>query len=173
MTAVDKVNLMQREDPSIDADALVDAYARGPATLRAAVQGMTAEQAHARPIQGRWSTIELVAHLAGTELYQSDRIERTLAADRPLLMGVDERPYPERLNYQELDLGEQLDLHTALRRHIARVLRSQPTEAWARTAVHSESGLVTLRQLVFHPVRHLAHHLPFLAEKRAALIVPK
>ena len=61
-----------------------------------------------RPIAGKWSTLEVVAHLADTEIYYTDRIERTIALDRPLLMGVDERPYPERLNYQALDLAEQL-----------------------------------------------------------------
>jgi hypothetical protein len=84
-------------------------------------------------------------------------------------MGVDERVYPERLNYQAFDLGEQLALFAALRRHVSRILRLQPPEAWQRTAVHSETGLVTLRQLVSQAVRHLRHHLPFIAEKRAAL----
>src|SRR5262249_4110657 len=32
-----------------------------------------------------------------------------------------------------------------------------------------ETGVVSLRQLVFQPVRHVRHHLPFIAEKRAAL----
>jgi uncharacterized damage-inducible protein DinB len=41
-------------------------------------------------------------------------------------------------------------------------------EAWARTAIHSETGLVTLRQLVLHAVRHQDHHLRFIADKRAA-----
>jgi hypothetical protein len=84
-------------------------------------------------------------------------------------MGFDERPYPERLNYQALDLAEQLDLFTALRRHGTRILRLQPPEAWLRVGVHSETGLVTLRQLVFQASRHVRHHLPFIAEKRAAL----
>ena len=48
-------------------------------------------------------------------------------------------------------------------------LRAQPPEAWQRQAVHSGSGLLTLRQLVLQAVRHLRHHLPFIAEKRAAL----
>ena len=168
MNAVDYVHLMQREDPTVDAATLVDAYARGPIELRGAVEGMTGEQARARPVAGLWSTVEVVAHLAGTELYQADRIERTLAAERPLLIGVDERPYPSRLNYQDLDLAEELELLSAVRRHVARVLRSQPAEAWGRVAVHSESGLVSLRQLVWQPVLHLAHHLPFIAAKRAA-----
>ena len=66
-------------------------------------------------------------------------------------------------------LSEQLDLFTALRRHVVRILRMQPEEAWQRTAVHSETGLVTLRQLVEQAVRHVRHHLPFIAEKRAAM----
>ena len=75
----------------------------------------------------------------------------------------------ERLDYQGFDLEEQLALFTALRRLAARILRAQPPEVWSRTAVHSQSGLVTLRQLVLQAVRHLRHHLPFIAEKRAAL----
>lgn len=41
--------------------------------------------------------------------------------------------------------------------------------SWQRTAVHGETGLVTLRQLLLHAINHLRHHLRFVAEKRAAL----
>jgi hypothetical protein len=43
---------------------------------------------------------------------------------------------------------------------------------WQRTAVHSETGLVTLRQLLLHAINHLHHHLRFVAEKRAAMTTP-
>ena len=39
------------------------------ADLHTAVAGMTAEQVLSRPIPGKWSTLEVVAHLAGTEDY--------------------------------------------------------------------------------------------------------
>jgi hypothetical protein len=159
----------QRDDDSVANADLIAAYEQELADLRAAVAGMTAEQVLARPIPGKWSTLEVVAHLADTEIYYTDRIERTIALERPLLLGVDERPYPQRLNYQGFDLAEQLDLFTALRRHGTRILRLQPPDAWLRVAVHSETGLVTLRQLVFQAVRHVQHHLPFIAEKRAAM----
>ena len=163
---------MQRDDPAVGPAELTVAYEAGIADLRAAVAGMTPEHVLARPVPGKWSTLEVVAHLADTEIYFADRIERALALDRPLLIGVDERPYPARLNYQGFDLGEQLDLFAALRRHVARVLRMQPADAWTRTAVHSETGLVAVRRLVLQPVRHLRHHLPFIAAKRAALTRP-
>ena len=160
---------MQRDDDSLRSADLIAAYERGIDDLRSAVTGMRKEQVLARPVPGRWSTQECVSHLADTEIFFTDRIVRTIAMDRPLLMSADEKLYIERLDYQSFDLDEQLALFTALRRHAARILKAQPPGAWSRTAVHSQSGLLTLRQLVLQAVRHLRHHLPFIAEKRAAL----
>lgn len=173
MEYTEYMKMMQRDDPAVGPREIIADYEKCIDDLRAAVAGMTPEQVLARPIAGKWSTIEVVSHLADTEIYFTDRIERTIALERPLLIGVDERPYPSRLNYQAFDLDEQLALFTALRRHGSRILRMLPAEAWLRTAVHSETGLVTLRQLVQQTARHFRHHLPFIAEKRAALSAAK
>jgi hypothetical protein len=161
--------MMQGDDGTLSPAELIAAYERGIEDLQSAVAGMTYEQLVARPVPGKWSTVECVGHVADTEVFFTDRIVRTIAMDRPLLISADEKQYIERLDYQGYDLGEQLALFTALRRHAARILRGQPPEAWSRTAVHSQSGLLTLRQLVLQAVRHLGHHLPFIAEKRMAL----
>ena len=161
--------MMQGDDATLGSTELIAAYEQGIDDLRSAVAGMTPEQILARPVPGKWSIVECVGHLADTEIFFTDRIVRTIAMDRPLLMSPDENLYIERLGYQSFDLDEQLALFAALRRHAVRILRAQPPEVWSRTAVHSESGLLTLRQLVLQAVRHLRHHLPFLAEKRAAL----
>jgi hypothetical protein len=160
---------MQQDDASLGPAELIAAYAEGIDDLPAAIAGLSAQQLLARPIPGKWSTLEVVSHLADTEIYLTDRIERALAFEKPLLIGVDERPYPERLNYQAFDLAEQLNLFIALRKHLIRILRLQLAEAWHRQAVHSETGLVTVRQLVLQAVRHVRHHLRFIAEKREAL----
>jgi uncharacterized damage-inducible protein DinB len=130
---------------------------------------MTAEQLRARPIPGRWSTLEVVCHIADCEQFFADRIKRTAAMDRPLLIGAEGFRYPEPLHYQDHDLNEELDLVAVTRRQTARTLRLLAADAWQRTAVHSETGLVTLRQLLLHAVNHLRHHLRFVAEKRAVL----
>ncbi len=161
--------MMQGDDGSLGNAELVAAYEQGINDLRSAVAGMTPEQVLARPVPGKWSTVECVGHIADTEIFFTDRIVRTIAMDRPLLMSPDENLYIERIDYQSFDLDEQLALFTALRRHAVRILRAQPPEAWSRTAVHSEAGLLTLRQLVLQAIRHLQHHLPFIAEKRSAL----
>src|SRR3954463_12579880 len=84
---------------------LVAAYEQGIGDLRSAVAGMTPEQVLARPVPGKWSTQECVSHLADTEIFFTDRIVRTIALDRPLLMSAAERLYIDRLNYQGFDLG--------------------------------------------------------------------
>lgn len=159
----------RKDDGSISSIELIAAFERGIADLRGALAGMPSGEWTARPVPGQWSTLEVVAHVVGTEIYFGDRVERTIAVDRPLLLGVDERPYPARLNFQAYDMEEQLALFEAMRRHLARVLRLQPAEAWERTAIHSEHGLVTLRHLVLLMTGHLTHHLGFIAAKRRAL----
>lgn len=157
------------DDGSLSPGDLIARFEHGMVDLRNAIAGMTPEQWTARPIPGQWSTLEVVAHVVGTEIYFADRVERTIALDRPLLIGVDERPYPSRLNFQSYDMDEQLALFDAMRKHLTRVLRLQPPKSWGRTAVHSEHGLVTLRQLVLLMTGHLTHHLGFIAAKRRAL----
>jgi uncharacterized damage-inducible protein DinB len=162
----------QRDDDALTVADLISAYEQGVEELRLAVAGMTGEQLRSRPVAGKWSTLEVVCHIADSEQFFADRLKRTLAMDRPLLIGADGFRYPEPLRYQEHDLDEELDLVAVTRRQTARTLRLVAPDAWQRTAVHSETGLVTLRQLLLHPINHLHHHLRFVAEKRAAMAIP-
>ena len=113
---------------------------------------------------GKWSTLEVVCHICDCEQFFADRMKRTVAVDRPLLVGADGWRYPEPVQYHQRDLAEELELVALTRCQMARILRLVPTEAWGRTAVHTETGLVTLRQLLLNAVNHLAHHLRFVAE---------
>ena len=114
----------------------------------------------------------MVWHIADCEQFFADRLKRLVAMDRPLLLGADAFRYPEPLRYQEHDLEQELDLVAVTRRQVARTLRLVAPDVWQRTAVHSETGLVTLRQLLLHAINHLRHHVRFVAEKRAAMTTP-
>ena len=166
------VETAQRDDATLTVPDLISAYEKGVEELRLAVAGMTAEQLRSRPVAGRWSTLEVVCHVADCEQFFADRMKRTVAMDRPLLLGADGFRYPEPLRYQEHDLELELDLVAATRRQMARTLRLIAPDAWRRTAVHSETGPVTIRQLLLHAINHLRHHLRFVAEKRAAMTTP-
>jgi GNAT superfamily N-acetyltransferase/uncharacterized damage-inducible protein DinB len=164
-----QITAIQRDDPSLGPSQLIADYERGPNVLRAAVAGMPRDQLLARPVAGKWSTLEAVCHVCDSEQFLADRLKRTLALDRPLLVGVDPQTYAEAVRYHDRDLDEELSLVTLTRRQVARILKLVPEEAWRRTGVHTEGGPVTLRQLVLHATRHLTHHVRFIAEKRQAL----
>jgi uncharacterized damage-inducible protein DinB len=155
----------QRDDDTITGADLISAYENGIEELRLAVAGMTVEQLRSRPVAGRWSTLEVVCHIADCEQFFADRRKRTVAMARPLLLGADGFRYPEPLHYQDHDLNDELNLVAVTRRQMARTLRLVAPGAWQRIAVHSETGLVTLRQLLLHAINHLR----FVAEKRAMM----
>jgi len=169
MTAYTSVAAAQRDDPGSTPADLIAAYEQGTAALRAAVAELTTEQLRTRPVPERWSMLELVCHVADCEQFFADRMKRTAAMDRPLLIGADGFRYSAALRYHDHDVREEIQLVEITRRQMARVLRLLPPEAWQRTAIHSETGLVTLRQLLLHANNHLAHHLAFAAEKRRML----
>lgn len=148
---------------------LIDAYLAGPAKLRAAVAGLTRNQLIARPVPGKWSTLEVVVHIADFEPVYADRIRRVIALDRPLLLAADENEYVKRLSYHDRDLEEELAMIEATRKSTARVLKCAPADAWQRIGIHSYKGLQTLEQVVTAITNHIPHHLAFVAEKRQAL----
>lgn len=148
---------------------LIEAYQSAPRTVRAAVAGMTAEQLRARPVSGRWSTLEVVCHLADSDLAWGHRIKRVIAEDRPLLMGYDESRFAAALAYHQRDLGEELALLEQGRTQVARILRPLADAALTRVGVHSERGLVTLEQMLQPMIDHIPHHVRFIREKRRAL----
>ena len=172
MQASTTVANAQRDDSAFTVADLISAYEKGIEELRIAVAGMTVEQLRSRPVAGKWSTLEVVCHVADCEQFFADRLKRTVAMDRPLLLGADGFRYPGPLRYQEHDLQQELDLVAVTRLQTARTLKLVAPDAWQRTAVHSETGLVTLRQLLLHAINHLRHHLRFVAEKRAAITTP-
>lgn len=163
------ISQAQIDDGSQSAADLIFAYESGIDELRRAVTGMTPEQARLRPVAGKWSTLEVVCHLADSEQYFADRMKRTIAMNHPLLMGVDGFLYPAALHYHDHSLDEELDLIAVTRRQTARFLKLLAPDAWQRTAIHSETGLVTLRQLLLHAINHVRHHLQFIVEKRSMM----
>jgi hypothetical protein len=153
-------------------DERIDTYLRGAEELRRAVAGMTPEQARARPVPGKWSTLEVVSHLADFEALDALRVKHTLALDRPTLFDGDETKFASTLNYLGRDLENEVGLIVNTRRQLARILRGQPEEILNRVSDYRLPGGAEERTLDRHltkAINHLNHHLRFILEKRRAL----
>ena len=150
---------------------MADQYLAGAAQLRAAVAGMTREQLVARPVAGKWSTLEVVCHIADFDPVLTERMKRIIAlsAEVPLLLAADENLFLAALNYHARDAEEELAVIDATRRQMARIIRGLAPAQLQLTGNHNKKGLMTLERVIQMAVNHIAHHLPFVAEKRKAL----
>jgi uncharacterized damage-inducible protein DinB len=150
----------------------INAYLDGPAQLRRAVAGLSPQQLQARPVPGKWSTLEVVCHLVDSEQAWCHRMKRVIAEEKPLLIGYDETRFTAALDYHHHDLDEELDLLESTRRQMAAILQGLPEATWSRTGVHSERGLITLQEMLQAEVEHVPHHVKHILEKRLALGLP-
>ncbi len=148
---------------------LIEDYVAGPAQLRAVVAGMSRQQVLARPVAGKWSTLEVICHLADFDPILADRMKRVIAEERPQLLGADENRFAAALAYHERDLEEELTIIERTRSQLARILRTLPESALQRVGIHNERGPRTLEQLLTTTIGHIPHHVKFIQEKRQAL----
>ena len=110
-------------------DEMVDAYLAGVGAVRKAVAGLSREQLLARPVAGKWSTLETVCHLADFEPILADRMKRVIALDEPDLLPGDPGLFAARLAYDRRDVDEELAFLELTRRQMARILRVRRSRA--------------------------------------------
>jgi hypothetical protein len=151
---------------------LIESYRAGPQVIRTAVAGMTQEQLTARPIPGKWSTMEVICHLADFEIVYADRIKRVIAENEPTLFGGDPDVFAARLAYHERNSEEELQLIELIRKQVAQILGTLKPEDFQRRGIHSESGPLTLETLLQRITGHIPHHVLFIDEKRKAMAQP-
>ncbi len=148
---------------------IVERYAAGATLLSYATQGLTREQAIARPGPGDWSINELVIHLLDCDIVYADRMKWVLSEDGPSLLAFDENAWNEKLRPQEMPLTEAVNLFVAHRHWMTRLLRLRPEDDFARWGMHSERGKLSLAEIVVTMANHVDHHLKFLYAKRSNL----
>jgi uncharacterized damage-inducible protein DinB len=122
--------------------------------IRQAVAGRPLDQLRQPEKPGKWSAIEVVQHLADSDLVWAYRMRQIAAEDRPRLTGYDQDLWAEQLGYQNVALSETLDQFESLRKLNLGFLHRLEPEAFARVGVHSERG----EERLDHMVRLYAGH---------------
>lgn len=147
-------------------EELIARYLDGPAIVRAAIAGMDAAQLHARPIPGKMSAHEVVAHIVDSEGGLGGRLKRALAGEEPPLA---QGGHPGPTSDPERDLDAELTVLETAREQMAEELRQLTPDVWERIALRRADREVTVRQLLMLMTRHLENHVAAIEEKRAAL----
>ena len=103
---------------------------------------------------GKWSVIEVVKHLADSELINGYRIRSILDEDRPPIRAYDQDSWSRTFRYAEADRAVTLAQLDALRGANLALYRSLSPKEQAREGIHSERG----PESVGHLIRLLAAH---------------
>jgi hypothetical protein len=103
---------------------------------------------------GKWSVIQVVQHLADSELVFGFRMRMVLTADRPALQGYDQDLWARELHYDDAQLDIALWQLRGLRIPNLRLCRSLSPAQLERVGLHSERG----PESVDHITRLMAGH---------------
>lgn len=140
-----------------------------PARLAEAVAGLDDAALRTPEAPGKWSVVEVVQHLADTELVHGYRMRKIVADPGCAVEGYDQDAWSRELGYRDVDLAVALDQHRALRAANLRWLRSLDDERLDRAGMHAERGPESVRRIVSLLAAHDLVHLAQIARIRRAI----
>jgi hypothetical protein len=159
--------------------ARVTGYVEGkkPLTVQAAtanrlarlIKGVPAGKLKKRPAPGKWSVVEILAHLADTEIVAGWRMRLILGSPGTPILGFDQDSWADAGRYSKRDPRKSLEQFRAFREANLSLLKSLKPEQWKHHGVHSERGVETIehisRMFAGHDVNHIKQIQGILGKK--------
>jgi hypothetical protein len=139
-----------------------------PPALERAVTGLSDEHLRRPEAPGKWSIVQVLQHLADSDLVWAWRVRLILSHDRPTITGYDQDLWAERLHYADADPRQALDTFNVLRAANLRLLERANPDDMARVGVHSERGEESVGHLCRLYAGHDLLHLNQIARINAS-----
>jgi uncharacterized damage-inducible protein DinB len=130
-----------------------------PQTLARFLEGIDDGRLRQRPGPGRWSVVEILAHMAEDELVTSWRYRQMIEHDGALLAGFDQDLWARLGGYASWTARDALEMFRLLREANLRMLRALSPEEWERGGKHEERGPLSVRDLTRHMAAHDVNHI--------------
>lgn len=147
------LSLLGDRDPLEVLEALPDAIDRR-------VGDLTDEELRRPELPGKWSPIEILQHLADSDLVWAYRLRKVIARDGAELTGYDQDGWAMALDYRDVALRDALDQLRVMRAANLRLLRSLSPEQRQHSGIHSERGAESIEHMIQlyagHDLVHLA-----------------
>jgi hypothetical protein len=145
---------------------LIDDIENTPAAMRAAVQGLSAQQLDTPYRDGGWTVRQVVHHLPESHMNAYIRFKLALTEDEPLIKPYMEDRWARLPDVQSTPPEDSLALLDSLHRRFVGVLRGIKAEEWKRTFRHPELGIVALEKNLALYSWHGRHHVAHITDLR-------
>jgi uncharacterized damage-inducible protein DinB len=147
----DLLELLGARDPVEVQAGLLDA-------LRDATEGLSSDELRRPEAPGKWSVMDVVRHLADTELVYRYRMRMTVAQPGSPIPAYDQDKWAEALRYRSDDLDAALGELEALRRANLTWIEGLSEDELARQGLHEERGPESVGRIVeFLAAHDLVH----------------
>lgn len=148
---------------------LIAEYAAGYDEVIRSLDNFPADSLAAHPLQDKWSAVEIIHHLADSEMTSALRLRQLLTEEHPIIHGYDEAFYAKRLNYNERDIAPALEAFRAARSTTLQLLKQLSEEDWRREGWHTESGLYSVEKWLRLYAAHAHNHASQIRRLREVL----
>jgi hypothetical protein len=139
--------------------------------LERLIEGVPAAKLRKRPAPGKWSVVEILAHLAESELVRGWRMRQILGAPGTAIQAFDQDSWAVAGHYEKRDACNSLELFRVLREANLALLKSLTKEQWKHHGIHAERGEESIEHMVRmnagHDINHLAQVERLLARKKS------
>jgi hypothetical protein len=147
--------------------AWIAEIAKAPARLRAAVDGLTAEQIETPYRPGGWTVRQVVHHVPDSHLNAYARFKLALTEDAPIIKPYQEARWAELNDTRVVPLEVSLTLLTVLHERWVPLLRSLGAADFARTFWHPEQQrAISLERALGLYAWHGRHHVAHITSLR-------
>ena len=130
-----------------------------PKKLAALLKGKTKKRLMRRPAPGKWSVVEIVAHLADAEIAISWRLRQILSSNAIPIQAYDQDRWATTLDYAHRDPKQSLEDFRVLRNSNVALLKTVPRKSWENYGIHQERGNESVAHIVQMIAGHDLNHL--------------
>jgi hypothetical protein len=138
----------------------LEAAEKSPKQIAAAVSGVPEKILRFKPAPDKWSILEILGHLADSEIVYAYCVRQMLADDKPQIAPIDQNAWAKNLGYQEASSPELIALYGLNRHANLQLLRRLRPGDLEKSAYHP--GLkrsITVADIVTVMAGHGANHL--------------
>jgi len=127
--------------------------------LKKLTHGLTPRQLKWKPAPGKWSIVEILAHLADAEIVASWRMRSIVGQDGVTIQPFDQDVWTSVFQYSKRDPKQSIEVFRVLRENNLAMLKALPPEAWERHGMHLERGKETIAHLARMFAGHDTNHM--------------